>query len=215
VFHLSDDWLVEFNAADCSLKIDKHVDGQGVSRVRMFESDKHLLSTGQGDVDDIKIMVAGNISHFPARKTKSSHMECNEATKTDDGNMSVSGQIVIDDEKSTDFSLNFSSVDANRLTFEANVAGAHSADLGTNYVSMTYESPVDEEIFGMGLQYSEWNFKGKSVPLISTEAGVGRGLQPITIAMNKAMGGQGGTSTTSYAPAAQYITNKQRGFIYD
>ena len=67
---------------------------------------------------------------------------------------------------------------------------------------MTYNSPVDEEIYGMGLQYTEWNLKGKSVPLITTEAGVGRGLQPITIAMNKAMGGQGGTSTTSYAPAA-------------
>lgn len=80
---------------------------------------------------------------------------------------------------------------------------------------MTYGSTVDEEIYGMGLQYSEWDFKGKSVPLISTEAGVGRGLQPITLAMNEVMGGQGGTTTTSYAPAAQYITNKQRGFIFD
>ena len=54
---------------------------------------------------------------------------------------------------------------------------------------MTYGSTVDEEIYGMGLQYSEWDFKGKSVPLISTEAGVGRGLQPITLAMNEVMGG--------------------------
>ena len=66
----------------------------------------------------------------------------------------------------------------------------------------------------MGLQYSEWNFKGKTVPLISDEAGVGRGIQPITFVQNK-HGGGGGSSTTSYAPAAQYITNKQRGFIFD
>jgi alpha-glucosidase len=33
--------------------------------------------------------------------------------------------------------------------------------------------------------------------------------------MNKAMQGQGGNTLTSYAPAAQYITNKQRGFIFD
>ena len=46
IFRLANDWQVEFDASDCSLKIDKHVDGQGVSRVRMFESDKHLLSTG-------------------------------------------------------------------------------------------------------------------------------------------------------------------------
>ena len=80
---------------------------------------------------------------------------------------------------------------------------------------MTYGSHIDEEIYGMGLQYSEWDFKGKSVPLISEEAGVGRGLEPITAAMNELMGGQGGNTTTSYAPAAQYITNKQRGFIFD
>ena len=54
---------------------------------------------------------------------------------------------------------------------------------------MTYRSHVDEEIYGMGLQYSEWDFKGKNVPLISEEAGVGRGLQPITLAMNDFMGG--------------------------
>jgi len=50
---------------------------------------------------------------------------------------------------------------------------------------MSYASAFDEEIYGMGLQYSEWDFKGKSIPLISTEAGVGRGLQPITVALNK------------------------------
>ena len=33
--------------------------------------------------------------------------------------------------------------------------------------------------------------------------------------MNKFEKGQGGTSTTSYAPAASYITNKQRGFVFD
>ena len=67
---------------------------------------------------------------------------------------------------------------------------------------MTYGSHIDEEIYGMGLQYSEWDFKGKSVPLISEEAGVGRGLEPITSLMNEFMGGQGGNTTTSYAPAA-------------
>ena len=85
----------------------------------------------------------------------------------------------------------------------------------TNYFSMTYTSPVDEEIYGMGLQYSEWDMKGKTVALITTEAGVGRGLQPITAFENKAAHGQGGNSTSSYAPAAQYITNKKRGFIFD
>jgi len=53
------------------------------------------------------------------------------------------------------------------------------------------------------------------VPLISEEAGVGRGLEPITSFLNRFGGGSGDYSTTSYAPAAQYITNKQRAFIFD
>lgn len=63
----------------------------------------------------------------------------------------------------------------------------------------------------MGLQYTEWNFKNKSVPLIIAEGGVGRGLQPITREMNVA-GGGGGNTLTSYAPVAQFITNKARAF---
>lgn len=63
----------------------------------------------------------------------------------------------------------------------------------------------------MGLQYTVWDFKHKQVPLIVAEAGVGRGLQPITREMN-ALGGGGGNSMTSYGPAATFITNKGRAF---
>ena len=66
----------------------------------------------------------------------------------------------------------------------------------------------------MGLQYTEWNFKNKSVPIIVSEGGVGRGLQPITRKMNQ-VGGGGGNTMTTYAPAAQWITNKQRAFLFE
>jgi len=184
----------------------------------MFESDKHLLSVGKGDVDDITIMVAGNIDNFPKRLSKSAGMQCQDASVSNStGSFNFGGQIIVDEINgtSTDFSLSFTAKDVNRLEFSAQAKDAHSEINDTNYFSMTYHSAVDEEIYGMGLQYSEWDFKGKTVPLITTEAGVGRGLQPITVAMNKAMHGQGGTSVSSYAPAAQYITNKQRGFIFD
>jgi len=36
----------------------------------------------------------------------------------------------------------------------------------------------------MGLQYTVWNFKGLRVPVISSEGGVGRGLQPLTETLN-------------------------------
>jgi hypothetical protein len=45
-----------------------------------------------------------------------------------------------------------------------------------NWLSINYKSDMDEEIYGLGLQFTEWNFKNLSVPLIVAEAGVGRGL---------------------------------------
>ena len=145
-------------------------------------------------------------------------MQCSEAAVSNSsGSFSFGGDITVDQANgtSTGFTFQLSARDANRLEFSAEASDAWSLDNDTNYFSMTYHSPVDEEIYGMGLQYSEWDFKGKTVPLITTEAGVGRGLQPITAAMNKAMHGQGGTSVSSYAPAAQYITIQKRGFIFD
>lgn len=138
-------------------------------------------------------MVAGNVDNFPKRLTKSSRMECNAAVGNDRQSVTFDGKIVIQEadevagteETSTGFSFALESQDEHRLSFNATAEDAHSADLGTNYMSMTYHSDHDEEIYGMGLQYSEWNFKGKQVPLISTEAGVGRGLQPLTAFMNK------------------------------
>ena len=66
----------------------------------------------------------------------------------------------------------------------------------------------------MGLEYTTWNFKGHSVPLISDEAGVGRGLEPLTSLLN-IDGGQGGNQQTSYGPAPTFITSTYRGFVFD
>jgi alpha-glucosidase len=50
--------------------------------------------------------------------------------------------------------------------------------------------------------------------LIVDEAGVGRGLSPITQFENLNHG-QGGNPVTSYGPAVSYITTKKRAFVID
>ena len=83
-------------------------------------------------------------------------------------------------------------------------------------ISVNYESPKDEEIYGLGLQYTEWNFRGKKMPIITAEAGVGRGLQTITFFINLIFGnGYGGTQLTSYSPSRSYVTNKNRGVTFN
>jgi hypothetical protein len=56
--------------------------------------------------------------------------------------------------------------------------------------------------------------QGWEIPLIVDEAGVGRGLSPITEIENLNHG-QGGTQVTSYGPAVSYITSQKRAFVID
>ena len=82
----------------------------------------------------------------------------------------------VQDSNTIPFQIGFESVDEYRLRFNASVAGANAAELGNNYVSMKFDSDWMEEFYGLGLQYTDWNMKGKQIPLITTEGGVGRGL---------------------------------------
>jgi hypothetical protein len=61
----------------------------------------------------------------------------------------------------------------------------------------------------MGIQNSVWNFKGHTVPLLSAEGGVGRGLHPVS----QLKGIEAGSNTSSYGPALSFITNNNRAFV--
>jgi hypothetical protein len=80
---------------------------------------------------------------------------------------------------------------------------------------VNYDSLKDEEIYGLGLEYTVWNFKGQHIPIITSEGGVGRGLWPITEILNKFEDYIGGNNRTTYAPSYSYITNTNRAFIFN
>lgn len=84
-----------------------------------------------------------------------------------------------------------------------------------DFLQINFQSSQDEEIYGMGLQYTVWNFKGLNVPIISSEGGVGRGLEPLTEVLNLFRNNQGGNNMTTYAPAYSFLTNKNRGMIFN
>ena len=163
-------------------------------------------------------MKNGNVANFPIVQTRSYNITCSEPVTTP-YTFTWTGQIIlsVDPETSeptqvTDYSMTFTVVDDNKVKFSALIPSAK--DFG-NYVAMNYGSDQTEEIYGMGLQYSVWDFKGYTVPLIVDEGGVGRGLQPISDVLAAKGDGEQGSVVTSYAPAATYITNRDRAFIFD
>jgi hypothetical protein len=53
-----------------------------------------------------------------------------------------------------------------------------------NRVFLTFASSRDERFYGFGEQFSRMEFKGRRVPVLVQEQGIGRGDQPITFAAN-------------------------------
>lgn len=53
-----------------------------------------------------------------------------------------------------------------------------------NRIWLSYASDENERFYGFGEQFSHMNFKGKRVPILVQEQGIGRGDQPITCAAN-------------------------------
>ena len=60
-----------------------------------------------------------------------------------------------------------------------------------NQLRLTYGCKKDEQIYGFGAQYSKFNVKGQRLPLFLSEQGVGRGIEPLTLALNLASPGAG------------------------
>ncbi|MCB1167092.1 MAG: alpha-glucosidase, partial [Leptospiraceae bacterium] len=73
-------------------------------------------------------------------------------------------------------------------------------------------SSADEGFFGFGEQFTYFNMKGRRLPIIVQEQGIGRGAEPITTGAN-ITAGAGGDWHTSYAGIPHYITSKMHSLL--
>ena len=114
------------------------------------------------------------------------------------------------------YSLLLSETGAGTLHFNASVAiaGRPTPTLLSqpNCLSLVFASEPTEAIFGMGSSYTDLNLKGRAVPVITSEQGVGRGLQPVTLALNTFEHGAGGNWHTTYTPIPHYVSSRNVSF---
>ncbi|MDX1615170.1 MAG: alpha-glucosidase, partial [Candidatus Promineifilaceae bacterium] len=93
--------------------------------------------------------------------------------------------------------------------FEAAVA-----DPAYNRLYLTYASSAEERFFGFGEQFSAFDLKGRRLPILVQEQGIGRGAQPVTTIVDL-VAGAGGAWHTSYAPVPHYITSQLRSLFLE
>lgn len=82
-------------------------------------------------------------------------------------------------------------------------------------VALIARSDPDERFVGFGEQFTHLDLKGRRLPVIVREQGIGRGVQPVSTLLNAAGGGAAGDWSTTYAPVPQYVTTRLRSLFLE
>jgi alpha-glucosidase (family GH31 glycosyl hydrolase) len=165
-----------------------------------------FLSAAEGNAtvrqERAHVTVEDEISHPHPDQT------VDRVEKRDDG-LLISGRLVgADDPNGVDYKFTLSPASDGRLAFEAEVREPY------NRIYLTYASSQEERFFGFGTQFTYFDMKGRIVPILIREQGIGRGEQPVTWAADwKA--GSGGDAYTSYASVPHYITSEARSLFLE
>jgi len=121
----------------------------------------------------------------------------------------------LEEECGVEFKLTFDSDSMYRLGFRIDIEPLNFPEnpFALWRASIKYSSSPDENFYGFGEQFTHFNLKGKRLPIIAQEQGIGRGQEPISTIMNNVEKGTSGDWHTSYAPVPHYITNKHRSLF--
>ena len=123
------------------------------------------------------------------------------------GTVQLSGTLRCTGAGSAPYKLVFAPLTQNQLGFELRID-----DDDLNRVFLTFASAKDEKVFGFGEQFTHFDLKGRRVPIWVQEQGIGRGLQPITTAVDF-VARSGGSWHTSYVSIPHFITSTQRSLM--
>lgn len=113
------------------------------------------------------------------------------------------------DAKKIPYSFIWKALPSGHLHFTATLHHKES-----NRIYLRYAAGEKERFHGFGEQFTYFDLKGKRVPILVMEQGIGRGAQPITWAADL-LARSGGDWHTSYASIPHYITSQMRSLFLE
>jgi alpha-glucosidase len=125
-----------------------------------------------------------------------------EHTDSSGTKLVLAGMLQCNDNTSIPYTLTLEAIDDEQLELRLELPPSYRAEL-------IWSDRPDTRVFGFGVQYTYLDLQGRRVPVIVSEQGVGRGLQPLTFAA-ELQSGAGGAWHNSYAPIPQFMTSDLR-----
>ncbi|GJG89512.1 alpha-glucosidase [Gemmatimonadetes bacterium T265] len=111
------------------------------------------------------------------------------------------------------YELAFETAAADTLRFVARVRAPDGSPI--NRVRLRIASTRDEAFFGFGQQLTYFDQKGKVLPILVQEHGVGRGLPVVTQLVDLAANGGGRNPYVTEAPAPHFISSRLRSLCLE
>jgi alpha-glucosidase (family GH31 glycosyl hydrolase) len=130
--------------------------------------------------------------------------------------LSFNGQF-LEEQCDVGFKITFSGESLRRLKFTLELLPDEKVEIPFTLwrAALIYESKPEEFFFGFGEQFTHFNLKGKRLPVLSEEQGIGRGQEPISTIMENLEAGTSGHWYSSYAPVPHYITNTAKSLFLE
>ena len=229
--------LFAYVLATCNLNISgvsaSNVYNVGVFTVTIEDSDFHIcsssderhivfqtspsspfLSIGNATVTQPPIR-DGNYQLEESVQRQTSAISIENVNVKSELNIEMSGQLFnVENIAMATYTFNVSVQDmsSKQLLFDARVSSMTNHTIDRLFFS--YWCDANEAFFGFGESFTNLNLRSRVVPVLVSEQGVGRGLQPITDALNNDTEGTGGHWYTTYAPKPVYLTNQNRSLFF-
>ncbi len=129
------------------------------------------------------------------------------------GNKTESGSVAGSPNRDVPFDIEVSEPATNQLRFAVTLQEPDG--LKYTRLALICSSTPDEAIFGFGEQLTYCNMKGQTIPIISQEHGIGRGLPGISKAVDDFLPGAAGTPVSTETASSYYMTSRGRSLALE
>lgn len=136
--------------------------------------------------------------------------EVEEGDGEEDEEVVIQGRLSDGGDDTVGYELAASVTDEEHLRFRLTT---HSQDVGR--LGLRYASSHDERFHGFGEQASHLDLKGREVPVVAQEPGIGRDHVVNEFLVEAVSPGSSGTTVSSYAPMPYYLSSEGYSFFLE